>query len=76
MDEHDHGMQCEVRKLDLFCHKTIKLRMRARLIKPDHNIQLQKLCGRIIRRPQGAPTERQHRQKLLGKRMIGSCRRC
>ena len=50
--------------------------MRARLIKPDHYIKWQKLCSLLIRKPQGAPTERQHRQKLLGKRMIGSCRRC
>ena len=69
-------MQYEVRKFDLFLHKTIKLRMRALLIRPDYYIQWQKLRGRIIRRPQGAPTERQHGQKLLGKRMIGSCRRC
>ena len=39
LDEHDHGMQCDVRKLDSYCHKTIKLRMRARLIKPDHYIK-------------------------------------
>ena len=50
--------------------------MKSRLIRPGHYIQCQKICSRKIRRPQGAPTERQHGQNLLGKRMIGSCRRC